>query len=72
MDYIEELGQYSQDFRKRKLKLNQKDFCSLVGETQMNISAFEKGRANNIKYIRYYVKIGGLEYLSGLFRLWHD
>lgn len=70
-DIIQEIGQYSQNYRKHQLKLSQKDFCNIIGEKVVNISAFEKGRANNIKYIRYYVLVGGLDYLKGLNDLWH-
>lgn len=49
-----EIGKRCAEFRNNVLHMSQKDFCYCTGTNIKNISAFEHGRANNIRYIFYY------------------
>jgi len=47
-------GERCARFRNDVLKVTQTDFCRNTGTNIKNISAFENGRANNIRYLFYY------------------
>jgi len=47
-------GERCARFRNDILHITQTDFCRNTGAKIKNISAFENGRANNIRYLFYY------------------
>lgn len=47
-------GERCARFRNDVLQITQTDFCKNSGAKVKNISAFENGRANNIRYLFYY------------------
>ena len=51
---IEVVGRFCEQFRKEVLNLSLTEFAKLTGVNLKNIHAFEKGRANNIKYLYLY------------------
>lgn len=53
---IKKVGQICKDFRINILDVSLTKFAELNKENLQNIHAFEKGRANNIKYIYMYMK----------------
>ena len=52
---IKKLGKVCKDYRINILKLSLTNFAKLNNENLQNIHAFEQGRANNIKYIYFYM-----------------
>lgn len=50
-------GERCARFRNDILQISQKDFCNINKINVKNVSAFENGRANNIKYLFYYYKM---------------
>ena len=48
------IGFYCKDFREKTLHISLTDFCTEMNENIKNVSAFENGRANNIKYLFLY------------------
>lgn len=66
------VGGYCRQFREETLKTSITDFSKTVNENAKNISAFEHGRANNIKYLFFYSNFNNKykeEFLTGLFNL---
>ena len=74
MDFdIKKIGAICEDYRVNVLKLSLTNFAKLNNENLRNISAFEHGRANNIKYLYMYMKQSNTEQLEILFkRLFFD
>lgn len=70
---IEVIGRFCEQFRKEVLGLTLTDFSKITGENLKNIHAFEKGRANNIKYLYLYYDLADeeqkREFAIGLFEL---
>jgi len=70
---IEQIGKFCYNFRKEVLKLTLTEFSKITGENLKNIHAFEKGRANNIKYLYLYYDLANeeqkKEYAIGLFEI---
>lgn len=54
-DKIKQIGIYCRNFRIDVFGLSLNDFCNKYGENIKNVSAFEHGKANNIKYVLYYL-----------------
>ena len=48
------IGLYCKNFREHILHVSLIDFCNEMNENYKNVSAFENGRANNIKYLFLY------------------
>ena len=48
------IGFYCKDFREKTLHVSLTNFCTEMNENIKNVSAFENGRANNIKYLFLY------------------
>ena len=68
------IGSYCKDFRKKTLHISLTDFCTEMNENIKNLSAFENGRANNIKYLFLYKNMceteqQQTEFYNGLFSL---
>ena len=51
---IKNVGLSCKEFREKTLQVSLTDFCKIVSENIKNVSAFENGRANNIKYLFLY------------------
>lgn len=71
---IVSIGTFCKKFRENNLKSTLTNFCVENGENIKNVSAFESGRANNIKYLfLYYSKCKTDEekrvFCAGLFNL---
>lgn len=70
---IKKIGSVCKDFRINVLKLSLTEFAKLSNENLQNIHAFEKGRANNIKYLYYYYNLADeeqkKEFAIGLFEI---
>lgn len=58
---VEVIGRFCEQFRKEVLNLSLTEFARLTGENLKNIHAFEKGRANNIKYLYLYYDLADTE-----------
>lgn len=58
---VETIGRFCEQFRKEVLKLSLTEFAKLSGENLKNVHAFEKGRANNIKYLYLYYDLATSE-----------
>ena len=58
---IKEIGKFCGYFRKEVLELTLTEFSKITGENLKNIHAFEKGRANNIKYLYLYYDLADAE-----------
>ena len=58
---IKKIGAVCKDFRINVLKLSLTKFAKLNNENLQNIHAFEKGRANNIKYLYMYYELADEE-----------
>ena len=58
---IKKIGSMCRDFRINVLKLSLTNFAKLNNENLQNIHAFEKGRANNIKYLYFYYNLANEE-----------
>lgn len=58
---VEVIGRFCEQFRKEVLNLSLTEFARLTGENLKNIHAFEKGRANNIKYLYLYYDLADEE-----------
>jgi hypothetical protein len=54
---IAKIGKYCKDFRENTLKISLTNFCEINSEKIKNVSAFENGRANNIKYLFLYYRL---------------
>lgn len=72
-DLITDIGKYCKNVRVKQ-NVTLKDFASLNHDNLKNIWAFENGKANNIKYIFYYLKLfdsdsDQKEYVRGLFNI---
>lgn len=68
------IGSYCKDFREKTLNVSLTDFCTEMNENIKNVSAFENGRANNIKYLFLYKNMCNNDneittFLTGLFDL---
>ena len=61
MAIIERIGEFCKQFRKEVLNLSLTEFARLTGENLKNVHAFEKGRANNIKYLYLYYDLADEE-----------
>lgn len=71
---IEKVGNYCKNFRVEILKISQTDFCNELNVNVKSVSAFEGGRANNIKYLYYYYEMClsdkmRSDFINGLFAL---
>ena len=70
---IEKVGKYCKEYRKNVLKISLTDFCNIQGLNIKNVSAFEHGRANNIKYLyNYYAisdEVNKRKFALGLFEI---
>lgn len=70
---IKLIGEYCKEFRQEVLNMSLTEFAKLTGENLKNIHAFEKGRANNIKYLYLYYYLADEEqrneFAIGLFEL---
>ncbi len=70
---IEVIGNYCRKFREETLNLNLTDFSKLTKSNLKNIHAFEKGRANNIRYLYLYYDVATDEqkelFARGLFEV---
>ncbi len=70
---IEQIGKFCYNFRKEVLGLTLTEFSEITGENLKNIHAFEKGRANNIKYLYLYYELADAEqkkeFAIGLFEI---
>lgn len=49
------IGNCCKEYRKNVLKISLTNFCEMNRDSIVNVSAFESGRANNIKYLLYYL-----------------
>lgn len=58
---IKQIGKFCSNFRKEVLELTLTEFSKITGENLKNIHAFEKGRANNIKYLYLYYDLADAE-----------
>lgn len=58
---IERIGKFCYHFRKEVLGLTLTEFSKITGENLKNIHAFEKGRANNIRYLYLYHDVATTE-----------
>ena len=58
---IKQIGKFCYNFRKEVLGLTLTEFSKITGENLKNIHAFEKGRANNIKYLYLYYDLADAE-----------
>ncbi len=58
---IKKIGKFCYHFRKEVLELTLTEFSRITGENLKNIHAFEKGRANNIKYLYLYYDLADAE-----------
>lgn len=70
---IVDIGKYCKGIRLNQ-NITLKDFAILNNDNLKNIWAFENGKANNIKYIFYYLNIldsdsEQKEYIRGLFNI---
>lgn len=54
---IAKICKYCKDFRENILKISLTNFCEINNENIKNVSAFENGRANNIKYLFLYYRL---------------
>ena len=67
------IGKYCKNFREQKLHISLTDFCKEMSENIKNVSSFENGRANNIKYLYLYSSMCDdeirNEFLQGLFNI---
>lgn len=71
---IDIVGKYCRDFRVEILKTSLTDFCNELNVNIKSVSAFENGRANNIKYLYNYYNMClsdkmRNDFLTGLFAL---
>lgn len=70
---IKEIGKFCRQFREKHLGLTLTEFSKATGENLKNIHAFEKGRANNIKYLYLYYDLADeeqkKEFAIGLFEI---
>lgn len=64
---IKEIGLYCKEFRKEVLKLSLKDFAEITETNNKNISSFENGRANNIRYLFLYYNLCENEFIRTMF-----
>lgn len=70
---IVRIGEVCREFRVDNLKLSLTEFSKLNDENLQNIHAFEKGRANNIKYLFMYMKLSDVYQIEILFNnLFYD
>jgi len=70
---IKQIGATCKYYRIKVLNLSLTDFAKLNNENLQNIHAFEKGRANNIKYLYMYMKQSNIYQLEILFNnLFYD
>ena len=68
------IGNFCKDFRKNVFHVSLTVFCTEMNENIKNVSAFENGRANNIKYLFLYKNMCNNDneittFLTGLFDL---
>ncbi len=66
------IGQYCKDYRLNELDVTLTSFANYFNENMKNINAFEYGRANNIKYLFYYVNYDykkRYKFFEGLFKI---
>ncbi len=72
-DLIYKVGRFCGDYRKNNLNMSLTDFCNYQNLNIKNVSAFEHGRANNIKYLYYYYVVSDVanrrKFMNGLFKL---
>ena len=72
-DIIYKVGRFCSNFRVNNLNMSLTDFCNYQNLNIKNVSAFEHGRANNIKYLYYYYNISDeanrRKFAIGLFKL---
>lgn len=54
---IKEYGSICRRYRKERAKMTLQEMQTETGENAKNLSAYENGRANNIKYILFYYSI---------------
>lgn len=70
---IKRIGKFCYHFRKEVLGLTLTEFSKITGENLKNIHAFEKGRANNIRYLYLYYDLANAEqkneFAIGLFEV---
>lgn len=64
---IKKIGSICREYRLNVLKLSLTNFAKLNNENLQNIHAFEKGRANNIKYLYMYMEQSDIYQLEVLF-----
>ena len=56
-ELIKKVGEFCRDFRINQLNMSLTEFCNISELNIKNVSAFEHGRANNIKYLFKYYRI---------------
>ncbi len=64
---IKEIGNYCREFRKQVLKMSAKDFADITDTNNKNLSSFENGRANNIRYLFLYYNLCDNDLIKELF-----
>lgn len=70
---IKKIGLICKGYRIKVLNLSLTNFAKLNNENLQNIHAFEKGRANNIKYLYMYMKQSNIYQLEILlYNLFYD
>jgi hypothetical protein len=70
---IKEIGAICKYYRIKVLNLSLTEFAKRNNENLQNIHAFEKGRANNIKYLYMYMKQSNIYQLEILlYNLFYD
>ena len=55
------VGIFCKQFRENHLDITLTEFCKVTDQNIKNVSAFESGRANNIKYLYYYYQMASEE-----------
>ena len=72
-DLIYKVGNFCKEYRINNINMSLTDFCNIQNLNIKNVSAFEHGRANSIKYLYYYYRISDeankRKFATGLFKL---
>lgn len=55
MDY-KKVGEQCAEFRENVIQLNLSEFCRAVNANVKSVWAFEHGKANNLKYLFFYLQ----------------
>lgn len=51
------VGRRCAEFRREVLEVTLTELCNKTGQNIKNVSAFEHGRANNLKYLFFYLTL---------------